>query len=523
MPTLQVDVNEVLARAAAAEEAEYEAEAEEERARHASAEDGFSTLEEFLTWADETRERSLVEQLVTLTQDEQDAILEEIDPEGFLYSWESWGRPSQIIEDGDWTTLVVMAGRGWGKTRSGAEWVRRKARENPGCLILLLARTLSDIRNVMVGGESGILAVCPIDERPEYIPTRRALVWPNGSTALAVTSYEPSMLRGPQAHFAWADEIGAYNHVPDESGLTAWQNLRIATRLGDHPQVITTTTPRRLPAVEELLDEVATPGSGTVVIRGRTIDNVTALPRSYLATLWNLYHGSRLWRQEILGELVDAVEGALWTDERINKARTLTALPALPYRVVAVDPSVAENPKDECGIMVVGGTGHAKLHKRHAYVLEDATVLGSPAVWAQQVVDTAKKWKAAGVVAEGNQGGELVRMAIQAIDPNIRVFIVHARQNKQLRAEPVVTAYESGRVHHVGYLGLLETQMTGWEPNKKKKSPDRVDALVYGVSAVLLKPPKGLFSLGRVRARSAADKSIPGVNKSAYTGHRRAA
>jgi phage terminase large subunit-like protein len=422
----------------------------------------------------------------------------------------------------DAPSQLFLAGRGLVPThnsRVGSEWVRKQARENPGCRIILLGRTAADVRDVMVNGESGILACCPPAERPEHIPSRRALVWPNGSQALLASAVEPSLLRGPQAHFAWADEIGTYNHVPDDSGLTAWENLRIATRLGETPQVITTTTPRRIPAVEDLIAEVADASKGTRLVRGRTIDNVAALSRAYLSMLFHRYHGSALWAQEIMGELVEAAEGALWQDKLLNKARALAGVPPLPFRVLAVDPSVAEEPRDECGIVVVGGTAQPKPHQRHAYVLEDATIHGSPREWAKRVVETARKWQVAGVVAEGNQGGELVRMAINSIDPNLKVFIVHARQNKHLRAEPVVTAYEGLRVHHVGYLGTLEAQMTSWEPGVTKKSPDRVDALVYAVTAVLIDPPKGLFTTGRLRAKSAARNVLP-IKKSGYTGHR---
>lgn len=518
---LTIDVDEVLKRAHAEQELLDAETADAEALRHAQAGDGFTCLDDFLAWAERTREKSLIEELVRLPQAEQDAFLADVDPESMLYSWESWARPSQLLpEDDDWTTAIIRAGRGYGKTRVGSEWTRKKAREHPGCRIILLGRTSADVRDTMVKGESGILAVSPPSERPDYTPSTRSLVWPNGTTALLMSSIEPSLLRGPQAHFAWADEIGTYNHIPDETGLTAWQNLRIACRLGAHPQVITTTTPRRLPAIVELSDEVATPGSGTILLKGRTLDNVSALSRSYLEMLFNLYHGTKLWEQEIMGELIEAAQGAMWNDDLIRSARALTGLPSLPLRVLAVDPSVAEQPRDECGIVVVGGTAHPKLHQRHAYVLEDATVHGSPKVWAQRVVDTARRWQVAGVVAEGNQGGELVAMAINSLDPDLKVFTVHARQNKALRAEPVVTAYESGRVHHVGYLGNLEDQMTGWEPEVSKKSPDRVDALVYAVTAMLIRPPRGLFSLGNLRARSAASQRVPGVKKSAYAGHR---
>jgi phage terminase large subunit-like protein len=470
-----------------------------------------------IAWED----MSLAEQLSTLSDEERDAALAELDPEAVLYDWNVWGRPEQQEPEDDWHLWAAVAGRGFGKTRLLAEWVRKKAREYPGCRISLVARTAADARDVIVNGESGVMAVCPPGERPEYFPSRRMLEFPNGSTAQHFSAAEPDQLRGPQFHFSAVDELAAWNHVPGMDGLTAWDQVQVATRLGDAPKIVVATTPKRVPAMKSLLERVNEPG--VIITRGSTMRNRANLSRNYLNLMASLYAGTAIGRQELEGLLLDDVEGALWTEDLIGSARALTGLPQLPYRVVAVDPSVAEQPRDECGIMVVGGTSHAKLHQRHAFVLEDATVHGSPGVWAKQVVETAKKWKVAGVVAEGNQGGELVRMAIQAIDPNIKVFTVHARQNKALRAEPVVAAYEKKRVHHVGYLGTLEAQMTSWEPGVTKKSPDRVDSLVYGVLSVIVKPPKGLFSLGRVRARSSANKTVPGVNKSSYTGHRRAA
>lgn len=510
---------ELFASVLAGDTQDFDEEADD-AARHARAADGFSSLDEFLHWANETRERSEAELIAHASPAEQELLLEGIDPEALLHDWSVWARKSQLLPDDGWSTAIVVAGRGWGKSRVGSEWIRKKARENPGCRIILLGRTAADVRDVMVLGESGIIACSAPNEKPSYYPSRRALVWPNGSQALLATSMEPSVLRGPQANFSWADEIGTYTHIPDESGLTAWQNLRIATRLGEEPQTITTTTPKRMPAIVELLDEVAIPSKKTIVIKGRTIDNVAALSRNYLEMLFHLYHGTSLWAQEIMGELVEASEGALWSDALLNGARALTGVPPLPFRCVAVDPSVAENPKDECGIVVVGGTGHKELHKRHAYVLEDATVHGSPSVWAKAVVEAAQRWQVQGVIAEGNQGSELVRMAINAIDPDLKVFLVNARQNKQLRAEPVVTAYEGKRVHHVGMLPTLEAQMTSWEPGVTKKSPDRIDALVYGVAAMLIQPPKGLFRVMKpMRASSAGKRTVPGVKKG-YQGHK---
>lgn len=466
---------------------------------------------------------SVAEQFSLLDPASQEQAYAEVDAEQLLYDWTFWGRPEQICPSGNWHLWVAMAGRGFGKTRMVAEYVRQVAREHPGCRIALVARTAADCRDVLVHGDSGIMAVCPPGERPEYFPSRRALEFPNGSTATHYSAAEPDQLRGPQFHFAVCDELAAWSHVPGEDGLTAWAQVQIATRLstnGTNPQIVVATTPRRVPAMRELIERETE--EGVIIVRGSTMRNRGNLPKHYLDLMQSQFAGTKIGRQELEGILLDDIEGALWTDELIHQFRapSLIDVGSLPFRVVAVDPSVAENPRDECGIMVVGGTAERQLHKRQAYVLEDATVHGSPGEWARAVVAAAKRWKVAGIVAEGNQGSELVKMAIQNIDPSMRVFMVHARQNKQLRAEPVVTAYEKGRVHHVGYLPLLETQMTGWEPGISKKSPDRVDALVYGVSSVIISPPKGLFSLGSIRAKSQARRRMQGVKKSSYAGHR---
>lgn len=469
---------------------------------------------------------SLAEQVSLLPDDDREAALSEVDAEALLFDWNFWGRPEQIApSDTDWHLLVACAGRGFGKSRMLSEWVRKVARENPGCRIALVARTAADCRDVMINGDSGILAVCPPEERPEYFPSRRSLEFPNGSVATHYTAAEPDVLRGPQHHFAACDELASWNHMPGADNLTAWDQVQVATRLsinGSNPQIMVATTPRRVPAMRKLLERSETE-EGVVIVRGSTMRNRGNLPAPYLELMASLYAGTKIGRQELEGILLDDIEGALWTESLIEEYRhksPLIDVGHLPFRVLAVDPSVAENPRDECGIVVVGGTATRHLHKREAYVLEDATIHGSPGVWAKQVIETAKKWKVAGIVAEGNQGSELVRMAIQAIDPTMRVFMVHARENKALRAEPVVTAYEKGRVHHVGYHPLLETQMTSWEPGVSKKSPDRVDALVYGVAATIINPPKGLFSLGSIRAKSYASRHMQGVKKSEYSGHR---
>ncbi len=303
---------------------------------------------DFLRYIEETRERSLMERVALLPPAQQAEALEGLDPAVVLYDWPSWARESQILpDDNSFTTAVFMGGRGTGKTRLGSEWIRDKAKKNPGCRFLLLARTASDTHNIMVVGESGLLAVHPPSEMPEYVPSRNTLTWPNGCTALMVTSEVPDKLRGVQAHFSWADEIGTYSHIPDTSGLTAWENLRIATRLGDHPQILTTTTPKRMPAIQELIDE-AEENRGTILRLARTVDNAANLPPSYLENLFFKYFGTHLWKQELEGLMMDQVEGALWNEDVINDYR-LKMIMSPPLKVVAVDPSVAEKPGTSAG------------------------------------------------------------------------------------------------------------------------------------------------------------------------------
>jgi phage terminase large subunit-like protein len=322
---------------------------------------------------------------------------------------------------------------------------------------------------------------------------------------LAFSSEAPDQLRGPQFHFAIADEIASWLYLPDESGLTAWDNLRLATRLGETPQILAGTTPRRTPFMKALMERAK--DVRTLLIRGRTRDNELNLARTYLDVIYGLYSGTRLARQELDGELLEDAENALWGQELIDSTRLLEA-PDHELRIIAVDPSVAEKPRDECGIMVMGGTAERALEKRQVYLLEDASLLGSPAKWAQRVVDMAAKWAVRVVVAEGNQGGELVANAIRTLDPNLRVEIVHARVDKRTRAEPVALMYEQGRgrIHHCGVFPDLESQMTTWDPSEARaKSPDRVDALVWGATALAIKPPSGLLG-GVLRTRGAASR-----------------
>jgi phage terminase large subunit-like protein len=453
--------------------------------------------------------KSLMEHIALLSNEEREAVLADMDMDALIWDWSAWARPEQRPPDTtDWAIWLYLAGRGAGKTRSAAEWIREKAKyTNQGQIrFALVARTAADVRDVIVEGESGIMNISPPSEKPHYEPSKRRLTWPNGNMATLLTADEPDGLRGIQAHYAWADELAAWRQSPDAAGMTSWDNLRVATRLGQYPQIIATTTPKRVPVLYSLIEEQKKTGK-VYISKGSTLDNAGNLSDSYLTAITGVYEGTRLAAQELYGEMLDDVEGALWTQEMLDGARELMYPPKAPLRVIGVDPSVAENPRDECGIIVCASTADRELYKRHAWVLEDATIHGSPEVWANKVVEMARRWSCP-VVAEVNQGGALVRNAINAIDPSVKVLEVHSKYGKALRAEPIVLAYEQNRIHHVNYLPDLESQMFSWIPGETRGSPDRVDALVHAMTALLIKPPAG-FMGGKLTAKSPAGRKLP--------------
>lgn len=472
--------------------------------------------------------KSLAEQVALLPEEEREAVLEGLDPEALQWDWDFWSRPEQVApRDDTWSIFLALAGRGFGKTRASAEWVRERAKETKqGPLRMgLVARTAADVRDVIVQGESGILAVSPPSERPEYFPSLRKLKWPNGNEALCFTSEEPSTLRGPQFHYAFADEFAAWRQIPDEVGMTAWANLRIATRLGKNPQIFVATTPKRVQSLKDLLKEADEKSDKIIIRKGSTMDNASNLAETYIEGITGVYAGTKLGRQELYGEMLDDIEGALFSSQVIEQFRGNVIPVGTPLKIVGVDPTVADKPGDECGIVVMASTADRDLYKRQAWVLEDASIHGAPEVWAKRVVETARKWGAP-VVAEKNQGGALIRNAIQAIDPTIPVFEVWSKQGKALRAEPISLIYEQGRIHHLGYFAELEDQMTTWEPeNRKGKSPDRLDALVLAATALMVTPPAG-FGGGVLSAHSVARHKLPpsrpAMGRGAGTGRRAA-
>jgi phage terminase large subunit-like protein len=469
--------------------------------------------------------RSLAEQVARLSEKQREDVLHDLNMEVLEWDWRFWGRPEQFAPEGEWRFWLIVAGRGFGKTRAGAEWVREMAMAYPGCRIALVGRTTGDVMKVMLGGESGLMNIGPESERPDHQISKGRVVWPNGSVAETFSAEEPDQLRGPQFNFAWADEAAAWKFVKDASGLNAWDNLDLGVRLEYRtnagivePRIVATTTPKRTPFMQEMLSR-ADSGDGSVAItRGSTYDNAGNLARSFLEGVTGVYAGTALARQELEGLMLEDQEGALWTPELIDDQRwDSSRTPATALRLVAVDPSVAENPRDECGIVVVGSTRERDLWRRHAWVLEDASLLGSPDVWTTRVVEMARKWNAP-VVVEKNQGGQLVVDALKNKDATLRVFTVSAQVGKKLRAEPVVLPYEQKRVHHWGVWPELEGQLTTWDPEISKDSPDRLDALVHGLTALLIKPPPG-FGSGPVRAKSAAGRQVAGI-KNRGTGKR---
>lgn len=428
-------------------------------------------------------------------------VLASLDDEAkaaLAYAWEMWARPEQLEPEGEWRFWLVQAGRGAGKTRQGAEFCRKRAVEMPGSHGALVAQTPAQARDVMVLGESGILACCPPKERPVYKKTERLLIWPNGSTAHLYSAHNFEELRGPQHHWAWLDELGKWKYPTD-----AFDHLNLGLRLGEHPRCIITTTPRPISLLRKLRKDPR-----CVTTRGSTYDNAINLADDFLADVKARYEGTRLGRQELAGELLEDTPGALWRRgpmidaHRVEKApgvvdalgqwRRLKSglwMPAVDAIVVGVDPSVAD-PDDEdewepgktdlCGINVSGRKGWAG--QAQYYVLEDASVFGSPETWARAAVEAYHRWEADLLVAEENNGGKLVEMAIRQVDVQVRYKGVHASRGKQTRAEPISLLYEQGRVHHVGQWDSLEDEMCTYVPGITKKSPDRMDALVWAMT-----------------------------------------
>nr|WP_228765964.1 terminase family protein [Sphingopyxis solisilvae] len=392
-----------------------------------------------------------------------------------LTDWAWWRRADQCPPAGDWHVWLLLAGRGFGKTRTGAEWVRGFAEATPGTRIALVAASLHEARQVMVEGESGLLAIAPEARRPDYESSLRRLTWPNGAVATLYSAAEPDSLRGPEHQAAWCDEIAKW-----PQGEAAWDNLMLTMRIGAQPQVVATTTPRGVPLVRRLMKE-----KGVAVTRGTTASNRLNLSPRWQATMAAIYGGTRLGRQELDGELLEDVEGALWTRELIERCRVdADRVGKLARVVIGVDPPASAR-GDACGIVVA-----ALLRDGRLAVVEDASVKrAAPGVWAQAVAAAAARWSAERVVAESNMGGEMVAETLAQADSTLPVRAVHASVGKARRAEPVALAYERGRVVHAGAFVELEDQLCGLQIGGgyagPGRSPDRADACVWALAALL--------------------------------------
>ena len=402
-----------------------------------------------------------------------------------------WALDHQRPPPGNWRAWVCMGGRGAGKTRAGSEWVRacvegaRPGERGRAARVALVGETFDQVREVMIFGDSGILACCPPDRRPKWEATRRRLVWPNGAVAQAFSAQEPEALRGPQFDLAWVDELAKWK----KAGET-WDMLQFALRLGERPQVMVTTTPRPQPVLKALLAL-----SSTVVTRAPTYANRAWLAASFLEEVEARYGGTRLGRQELEGVLLEDAEGTLFPHALIERAR-LRKLPDLDRIVVAVDPAVSGKAgSDLCGIVVVGACTTGPVADWRAYVLEDASVAAtSPTDWARAAIAAMDRHGAHRLIAEVNQGGDLVGSVLRQIDPNLPYTARHASRGKAARAEPVAALYEQGRVHHLPGLGALEEQMALMTARgfAGSGSPDRVDALVWALHELIIEPAQRL-------------------------------
>lgn len=433
--------------------------------------------------------RDLLLELARLPMATRENLLRMLSPEQraqLNWTWERWAQRGQRAPDTPWRIWLIRAGRGFGKTRAGAEWVSEIARTKPGARIALVGATIEDVRRVMIEGESGLIAVARPGESVDYRSGGTEVEFASRARAGIFSASAPEKLRGPEHAAAWCDELAKWRN-----GDAAWDNLMLGMRMGDTPQVVVTTTPRPTPLLRRIMALEGLAQSG-----GSSHGNVF-LPDSFLAAIEQAYGGTRLGRQEIAGEMLADVEGALWRQGQFDAAR-VAVVPALVRVVVAVDPPAGTESGrggDACGIVAVGLGRDGR-----GYVLEDASVAGlSPEGWAQAVAACAARHRADRVIAEKNQGGRMVQSVLLAADASLPLKLVHASDGKVARAEPVALLYERGEVSHVGAMPELERELCGLVvgggyqgPNR---SPDRADALVWALGELLLKRR----GVGRVR------------------------
>jgi phage terminase large subunit-like protein len=425
----------------------------------------------------------LMDDLLSVSVEERLSLVDDLtddEANALLYDWEFWARPKQLPPDWAWYIWLIKSGRGFGKTRTGAEWIRSCV--NQGFRhIGLIGQTVADVRDVMIQGESGILAICPPWDMPEYVPSNRLLLWKNGAQAKTFSGDKPGQLRGPQHEKVWGDEIAKFQY-PEET----LDNMEFGLRLGADPQALLTSTPRNLKVLKKLIKDPA-----VHVTDGSMYENQHNLAPRFVERIRNKYENTRLGRQEIYGQLLDDNPDALWSVGMIEDGRVLKA-PQLQRVVVAIDPSgnrgkqANTDTAAEAGIITAGSAGF-KPDTRDMYVLKDSSGMMTPIEWAKQAIADYNTFEADAIVAEENFGGEMVRAVIKSIDSTVPVRLVRASRGKAVRAEPIATVYEQGRGHHVGLFPELEDELTQWDPNSDM-SPNRLDALVWAGTDLLLRP-----------------------------------
>ena len=420
------------------------------------------------------KENSLATSIALLPERERRKAINSLnqkEAEALLYDWEFFARPKQLPPDWDWYIWLLLSGRGGGKTRAGAELINKWAKE--GCSpIALVGQTKADVRDTMVEvGDSSILKISPPWFMPEYEPSKRRLVWPNGVLGIIYSGDEPEQLRGPQHQKAWVEAVAKVKY-PKHS----WDNLMFGLRIGDHPQAIVTTTPKPIKVIKELIAD-----ERTAVTRGHTLENKNNLAPDFLRYIMRKYEGTRLGRQELAGEILDDNPDALWERAKIDELR-VNKHPELNRIVVAIDPQGTDNESSSSTGIVVAGVAQV-ADRQEAYILADLTLSGTPERWAAEAVTGYHKFRADRIVAEVNFGGDMVEAIIRVIDKNVAFKKVHASRGKAVRAEPVSALYEQGRVHHVGSFPDLEDQLCEWVLGDK--SPDRLDALVWALTELM--------------------------------------
>ena len=409
------------------------------------------------------------------------------------WTWNHARADQRPPTDAEWLVWLLLSGRGAGKTRTGAEYTHRMA-DVTGRMALIGA-TGPDVRDVMIEGESGLLTVARPGAKPLYEPSKRRLTWPNGCRATVFSAEEPDRIRGPEHGYAWVDEPAHFALIQD-----VWDNLMFGLRIGRRPRVVCTTTPKPRPWVKELAKDPR-----TRVARASTFANLANLAPSFAETILKKYQGTRLGRQELHGEILEDVEGALWSWDLIEPDRVIKGPDPMDRVVIAVDPAGgAKRTNDETGIIVVGRAGE------HIYILADRSGRMSPYGWAMAVDAAFEEFSADAVVAETNYGGDMVLDNLRKAGVPKRVIGVHSRRGKAIRAEPIVAVYEQHRAHHVGQFEALEEELTTWQPYEDRDSPNRLDALVHGATELLGRQMAGALA-SPSQLRRLADRPRPRI------------